>query len=320
MTKRVVYGTDTDLLFAPEITYGTPVDGAGGGVYRRVSFKAYEVGEDVALGKDPILGQIRADQGVFHEPGNVDGSMIVPNDVEGLGFWLRYILGLPVTTGAGPFVHVYTPASMLESLTAQIGFTQINPARYLQHAGIKLGGMNFSMQRGGLAQFSIPGIFAQSETEQVAALDASPLEYVLEDNLFTNSSGTIKKDTVEIGLVTGGTFNFTNNLDPVLTLSEQIEDVQVQTASFDGDVTIRMSSDTALDVAANTKAAFELDFGFIKGADSINYNAKRVKFGKPKKPVPGPAGVEITYPFMAEHDTTAGTILTATLTNSIASY
>ena len=75
--------------------YGTaPASG-----YRGLDFKSTDLSSVIPLGDDPLLGRGRNAQdpyrGLVTDEGNVD----IPLDVEGTGFWLTGLFGLP-TTGA----------------------------------------------------------------------------------------------------------------------------------------------------------------------------------------------------------------------------
>ncbi|WP_316979965.1 phage tail tube protein [Shumkonia mesophila] len=98
MAKTRAYGADAQLLGAFESVYGTPPDGSGGGVYTQLSFKSSTIGAERPLGYDPLLGQGRDAQDPFYEAISDEGAIEVPIDLRAFGWWLKALLGAPVST------------------------------------------------------------------------------------------------------------------------------------------------------------------------------------------------------------------------------
>lgn len=99
MARTRVLGIDAQLLGVFESVYGTPPDGTGGGVYRKLRFGASSFGTDGPMGYDPVLGLGRDRQDPYDEPTETAGDIRVPIDTRGTGFWLKAVFGAPVTTG-----------------------------------------------------------------------------------------------------------------------------------------------------------------------------------------------------------------------------
>ena len=125
-----------------------PADG-----YTRLSFKECSLGAERPLGYDPLLGQGRDAQDPFYEAIKDEGDIGVPLDVRALGFWLRGLLGTPVSAdnGDGTFSHAFTSGLDLPSLAMEIGHTKLTTPKFFRHGGAKLDKMTFDMARSGAA-------------------------------------------------------------------------------------------------------------------------------------------------------------------------
>lgn len=94
MAKIRALGADATLIGVFETAYGV-AETSG---YKALLFKSSDLGAEKPLGYDPLLGQGRDRGDSYYDPETVNGNIPVPVDVRGFGFWLKALLGAPVTT------------------------------------------------------------------------------------------------------------------------------------------------------------------------------------------------------------------------------
>lgn len=324
MAKTRAYGADAQLTGVAEATYGTAPDGAAGGVYALLPFKSISLGAEKPLGYDPLLGQGRDAQDPYYDAESVAGDVEVPLDLRDFGFWLKGLFGAPVTTDNmdGTYDHVFTSGGDLPSLALEIGHTALTVARYLLYSGLKAGGLSFDMARSGPANATID-LIAQGEASAATPEDASPTTRSL--TRFNNSKGAITVGGTQLGNVTGGQFNFSNNLEAVETIRADglIDGVDETEATVEGSVTVRMGTDTTLTTPIAAETPVAMVFSFTRpGAEGyrLDFSMPRVFLPKKKGEISGPGGIEQTYDFRAAFDSTAGHLLQVTLVNDVAAY
>ncbi|CUW39675.1 conserved protein of unknown function [Magnetospirillum sp. XM-1] len=320
MGKSRAYGSDVALLGAFESTYGTiPTDG-----YARLAFKDSSLGAERPLGYDPLLGQGRDAQDPFYEAVKDEGDFGIPLDLRGVGFWLKGLMGAPVTTdnGDGTYSHVFTSGGDLPSLAFEIGHTKLTTPKYFRHGGAKLDKVSFDMARSGPANATI-SVVAQGETEAGASIYATPTSYALKR--FNQGSGTIKVGGSQLANVVGGKASFSNNLERVETIRSDglIDGVDETEATSDGSVDVRFGTDTTLTTAISAETPVDLEYAFsIPGASgySLKFHWPRVFLPKKKQEVKGPGGIQASYDWRAAKDSVSGYLLRVTLKNDVATY
>ena len=122
--------------------------------------------------------------------------------------------------------------------------------------------------------------------------------------------------------VTGGSLNFSNNLERVRVIRDdgKIEAADPTIATCTGAMTLRFDGATLVAEAANgDPVALEYGFSMAEGW-SLTFELFRVFLPKPKYAVSGPGGVEASFDWRAAYDETADTMLRARLLNDVASY
>lgn len=94
MAKPRAYGADAALKGKFETTYGAfPASG-----FTSLDFKSIDLSAAQPLGDDPLLGRGRNVQDPFRDLITDEGSIEIPWDLQGSGFWLKGVFGAPVTT------------------------------------------------------------------------------------------------------------------------------------------------------------------------------------------------------------------------------
>lgn len=89
------YGSRSQLALAYESTYGT----APGSGFFQMPFAKSDIGTEQPLLESELLGYGRDPQSPVRDAINLTGSVDVPVDQIGIGYWLKALLGAPTTTG-----------------------------------------------------------------------------------------------------------------------------------------------------------------------------------------------------------------------------
>ena len=94
--KKRAYGADSRMVVAVETAYGVAPPA---GTYRSTDFSKTDLSSEIKLGDDPLLGRGRNAQDPWRGLITDAGTITIPLDVRGIGFWLNALLGAPVSTG-----------------------------------------------------------------------------------------------------------------------------------------------------------------------------------------------------------------------------
>ena len=98
------YGANAQLLGVVETTYGT----APTTNFIKFPFVSSDLGSEQGLIASNLLGQGRDPAQPIRDVIKVTGNVVVPVDLRNFGYWLKALLGAPVTTGGGaPYTHTF---------------------------------------------------------------------------------------------------------------------------------------------------------------------------------------------------------------------
>lgn len=307
-------GANAKLAGAFETTYGT-VPGSG---FIPLPFVRSTLGPEQGLIEDDLLGNGRESYDPTLDVVTNDSEVVVPVDARNFGHWLKLLLGVPVTTGAGPYVHTFTSGS--DSLPSMSIETQLpDVPSFEMNYGQRGNSCQIGLSRSGLLNATI-GLVGKGATDRASATDAGTLAAALAVTRFRQAIGEIKREGASLGSIVSAELSFTNNLDKVETIQPdgEIEDADPAKFMGTGSVTQRYNSLTLFNDATNGSPV-ELSFGWAIGAGtSLLFTFPRVFLPRVKTPIDGPNGVQSTANFMASG--ASGAAMTAVLTNDVASY
>jgi len=307
------YGSGVQLLGSFEDIYGTTPNDS----FMKLPFVSDSLGSEQALVESDILGQGRDPAAPSRDVIKVEGDIVVPVDLRNFGYWLKALLGAPVTIGDTHYTHSFSSgASSLPSLSLELGMPKI-PA-YFMTAGVVINSMNLKFERSGSASATLAAI-AQGEERSAASLGGTPSEAVLKR--FNQFQGFVKKDGALLGNITSAELTYSNNAEKIETIRDdgKIDGADPTIASLTGSIDMRFADTTLLDDATNGDAV-SLSFGYkIDDEQSLIFALPAVYLPKPKLPVSGPGGISASFSWQAAKPT-SGTMLSVVLTNDVASY
>ncbi len=139
---------------------------------------------------------------------DVKGSVVVPVDVIGFGWWLKAMFGAPVTTGSGPYTHTFKPGNTQPSMVLETGFTGIG--KYLLYNGCKISKCTISFGPKGDVRATLDivgGKFAAG----AASFDATPVAIAV--TKFRGSQLAMQEGGSAIATVLGGDLTIEFGLD-----------------------------------------------------------------------------------------------------------
>jgi hypothetical protein len=250
---------------------------------------------------------------------DVSGSIVVPVDQVGFGFWLRAMFGNPTTTGSGePYTHVFKVNKNQPPLVLEQQYPDI-PA-YEMFNGCKVS--KFSFTYGG-------------DTELTATMDilgakrtvgAAPFAATLTDIpllKFSNFQGTIEEGGAPLAIVTEASLNADFGLDGnTYTIGGGGYRTDLPEGSLQVSGSIKaFFADTALLNKAINNTKSSLKFKFTSGSHSLQFFMEEVVFEQTSPGIENEKGIMITLPFKAFYDNGAGgSVIVTTLANNYASY
>jgi hypothetical protein len=184
---------------------------------------------------------------------------------------------------------------------------------------VRVNSAQLSFARSGAANATLNCI-AQGETKATTTGGGTPTTASL--TRFNQFQGSIKKDGVQLGNVTGAQLTYANNLERIETIRSdgKIDGADPTIAALTGNIEVRFADTTLID-AATDNTPLELAFAYTIDADkSLTFTAHEVYLPKPKLAISGPGGVQATFDWQAAKATSPARMLTVVLKNDVASY
>ena len=279
-------GINSVLHAVTETTYGvTPASG-----FLKLPFVSHSMGEERPLIEDDLLGFGREGLDPTYDVATNDGDIVVPIDVFAFVYWLKAMFGSPVTTGAGPYTHVFESGkASLPSHWIEIGNPDV-PA-FSVHYGAVLNQMRIGMARSGLLNASLSFI-AQGESQN-STTSVAGVVGTRQGPRFAQASGVIKRDGVALGNIVSADIAISNGLDKVEVIREdgRIGGVVPGVVQAAIRFTARFSSLDLLN-AATSGTPINLDeVGWVRGPHAIKFAFPKVFLPRVKRPVSGPGGI-----------------------------
>lgn len=250
---------------------------------------------------------------------DVSGSVIVPIDQVGFGYWLRAMFGNPTTTGSGdPYTHVFKTTGTQPSLVLEQQYPDI-PA-YEMYNGCKVN--KFSFSYGGDNELTANiDIIGAKRTVGAAPFASSLTDISLLK--FSNFQGTIEEGGSPLGIVTNASLNADFGLEGntyAIGGGGYRTDLPEGILQVSGSIKAFFADTVLLNKAINnTKSS--LNFKFISSAHSLQFFMEEVIFQQTSPGIESEKGIYINLPFKAFYDSgTGSSAMVATLINSQASY
>lgn len=309
-------GYHSQLALGYEAAYGmTPADVKG----YNMPFNQSKIGiKQNLIESSTIRGRRDKEQPAI---GNIDvsGSITLPVDQIGIGYWLAAMFGSPATTGSGDlYTHVFKVTDGQPSLVLEQQYPDI--ATYETFNGCKIN--KFSFTYGGDTELTAQmELLGAQRTVNTTPFTANLTEVPLVK--YNNFQGSLEEGGVPLAIVTEASLQVDFGLDGN---SYAIGSGGCRTALLEG----------TLQVSGNIKAFFEdavllnkainntktsLNFKFTNGTHSLGFFMEEVVLQQTSPGIEDEKGIIINLPFKAFYSSgVGGSILVATLVNDYTSY
>jgi hypothetical protein len=312
-------GANTKLLAIQEVTYGT----APGGNWTQYPFiPPLDLGGAQQLLESPVIGVSpgRDPSDPFYDAVTVDGTVNIPLDLTLVGFWMKMLFGLPATTGSAPnYTHTFkSDSATIPFFSVEVGYPDV--PSYVRLAGCKAGQLSVSAQPTDRPQASVTLLGKSASRHATSGGGTAVLPTGYEQ--FNNFQASLTRNGSALGYVTGVTFTYNNNLEPVRDIGSgnDIREALEQDSQITGTLNLRLSETTLLSDSEGT-TPLELALTWqISATKSIAFRMPRVFLPRRKAQVQGRSGVDVTFDLRGSYDTTALCAMEVVLKNQTATY
>jgi hypothetical protein len=265
----------------------------------------------------------------------IAGSVAVNAAPGSIGWWLKHLIGAPVTTGAGaPYTHTFTAAMPGDAGALPPGFiieddqgaNYTAAERYIRYQGCRINQGKFSLKASGFlaATFDLMG--------STFSRDPDPLDAAVTDNgqqafpgmsgsLVLNSGGAIAVPITQFDLTWA---NGLDNSNYTIGGGGALGSLPEGSADVSGAITFLLQDD-----AMQAKILADADFsitasvkngagdGSATGAEKLTFTIPAGAFEISTPTIPGPKGISVQANFSAHR--TAGELgVTAVLLSPLA--
>lgn len=308
-------GSNSILLGKFRADYATPAAGN----FQKLPFVSSDLGGNQPLLADDTLGNGRNPRDPSYDVITVDGTVVVPVDLSNIGFWLKGLLGAPVTTEVDPhYTHVYTSGvAAIPAMDLEIGTPEV--PLYTMNEACLVNSIAFSFAPNGTSKATV-ALVAQGETPDNASGGGVPTE--LAYTRFSQFQGSISKGGSALASITGADITLANNLDPVRTIRSdgKIDGADLGAFGASGTLTARFADTTFID-AATDQTPVDLTFAYtISATAKLVIAVPRVFLPRSKRQIQGAGGISVPFNWQASKDPTAGYTAQVSLLNDIATY
>ena len=307
-------GSLSQLVMLDETTLGV----ANGTNALRLPFISYDVKLTQPLKRSRALQGNRNPTIPYLDEKSLGGSLVIQPDVRSISHVLRHAIGVPVTTGIGPYVHEYKPGTLPVGFTLEPYFSDL--ALALQHAGCRINGFSFEVGTSGCLEMTLD-IVGVDETN-VARLDAAPVLYAVSPlklgNAILSQTGAAIVTATKFGV------NFSNDIEQVRTVGNagKVHSLPEGFAIPSGSLEVLFESMAQYNKAKNeTEDSLKIEFpSAATGAGhELEFEFQEVRYSVSGPPIPGPTGIRCMLDWEAHYDNgAAAASIVARVTNDLA--
>ncbi len=238
--------------------------------------------------------------------GNLDvsGSLNIEVSPEQVGFYLRHAVGVPVTTGADPYVHTFRPGPLPVGLIVEKNWVPTGLTDKVEHfLGCRIGQATFTIPTEG------PCTLNMSLQGANYAIATAPLDASQEDvghTGFAASDCTVLVGGVSTACVKTGSITLDNTLDGgryCIGGGGVRKDLPEGFAEVKGSITALFESFALIDAAmAGTDTTLELlmsrgDGLGGAGNESLSIKLDHARLALASPEISSPGGVEVAFDF-----------------------
>lgn len=314
-------GDQAAFLMRQQTNFATPA-AAGPGQFRVLPFYSVnlapteEVTEDDAIIGDAFPGAAVA--GLR----NLTGDIEVPLGMQSIGWHLSGLFGAPVTSGAGPYTHVFSMGALPVPRLYTTGISHRGVNEHFRQAPIAYKGLRLTAKKDGQRVRAKFDLLGSVETKLASSLDATPVEYA-NDAVPVGFQGQVLLGGTPVAGVTTCELNATLGLTPD---QEELNGLPTAASFLDGSwgltgsITARFADTSWYDLGdAGTLSDLEVRFQ-ISASQRLTVRAHNLRFERTGVPIQGGDILTSSFAFRASRPALGDTPFRATLINQTASY
>lgn len=256
--------------------------------------------------------------------GNIDvsGTVVVPVDQEGIGYWLKAMFGSPETTapatGQTTYTHVFKPGISQPSLVLEQGYTDVKIYELFNGCKVSKFGLNLGGDGELTANIDIMGAI---EKIQSTSYSSAPANVNL--SRFGNFQASILEGGASIASVTNASLNIEFGLSGdnyTLGSNGFRTAIPEGVIKVSGEIKAFFEDKTLLDKAIN-RTESSLSLKLSDGTNSLEFLMPEVVYERNSPGIEGTKGIVISLPYRAYcQNSTENSILVAKLINTKTKY
>lgn len=258
----------------------------------------------------------------FDEEINISGQVVVPLDSEAMFFWFKALLGVPSTTGSGPYSHVFKLGNDRPFLTIENKFGDLGGSKPINRfESVRTTSFSFGTGEKGERTVTI-GLAAAAQSWETTSFDASPTVINMKrlnnrDFVHFNQGGSQLAIALKWDVAVD--FDVDTDTDRPLHLKGSLGGMADGVASVNWNATFQFKDCTQLDLAdAATEVSLEAIMEKGVGA-RLKVLSPAAQYHVTGPELSGPKGTQLPMQATAYYtDATEGTALQITLTNTYA--
>lgn len=295
-----------------------------------LKFSTLDIGQDADLEDNPTINsQALMDKRteMDHVISGKGKHILCLNDI---GWWLKLLWGAPVTTGLGPYTHVFT-LSLTDRLDAliELALTENDAApstRFHRYLGVLLNALSWNvMEKDQSFETELIGA-VEVKPFPVTAFDVTPTARMPTSRACTKGGEVYDGASVAastLGKISKASVRIFNDLEG-FALADGLEGyghVQLGQPMLDGSLSALFENATLMDHAlAHTSKGLKLVSKSADGAHSLKLDCANVEFDRPHIVIPSSKGLIADGIKWRAHHVDAAAAPTITLINATATY
>ncbi|MDO6587701.1 phage tail tube protein [Salipiger sp. 1_MG-2023] len=314
-------GDRAKLFSRRQTTFGT-AESAGAGAFYTLPFYSYNVTPSGELSNDEAIRGDSFPGDAVHGLRNLAGALVVPMGLDSIGWWLAQLLGLPTTTGTGPYTHAFVAAANPGILLATHGITHNDLSTHFTQDSLAAQSIEITGAKNGQRQRVTLNMVGREEIKAGTTLDTSPVAFA-DDPVPVGFQGLLSIDGSEAAGVTQANLTLATGREAdqeAMNGLATASDIQPGMWDLSGSLTARFR-DTGLYDAASAGTAIALSLAWQISANySLTIALPSVTLERTGIPIEGRDVISSSFNWRANRPATGDELIEVTLINATSDY
>lgn len=315
MAVCTAMGANVRVSIKEETTYGV----SPGGTYIMVPILSMTLGATEDIDRTTVLGFGRDPQRPTRNGLNVAGDIVVPIDVDFIGYWLKAMFGAATVTGTGTLTHLFkSGAQSVPSFSLEVAQLDVPVPYYSKYPGLIVNTARTGIGATGKPQVTL-GVIAADEIEDNVSISGTPV--TPGPTYYQNKNGVLLKDGAAAARIVDINLTLNNNVATTKFAGGggKIGCADVGQFEVTGSIDVR-TNDLAYSQLAQSATTTDLAFGWTSGANSLMLELDQTDLFRNGNPLSGPGPRQRTFNIESSRDPVEGMAFHASLINQHAAY